>query len=298
MENKELFANNLLSLVEAHLGKGYICEVLPNILKNNGVELLAISIRKNGNCLASTIYLDKYYEMYLDGIASIQEISKTIIENYKDSSFEATKINITSLESKEGVLNNVFFKIVNKKSNVELFNHIYNKDFVGDLSFTFNVMISHDEDNVLSASISYDLMSKYDIGECELFERALENTPKFFPITFKSINEVLGELLGDNSLMIGDSPFYVLSNTRTMYGASTIAYPNSLEMIAKEIGSSFFIIPSSVHECLILVDNGIVDKCSLEEMCREVNNSELRAIDILSYTIYYYDIETMKITCA
>ena len=81
----------------------------------------------------------------------------------------------------------------------------------------------------------------------------------------------------------------VLTNTQGMHGAGALFYPDQLETIAQQMGTDFFVLPSSVHEVLILPDDGSQDLDSLQFMVREINRTEVAPEDRLSDFVYHYD---------
>ena len=54
--------------------------------------------------------------------------------------------------------------------------------------------------------------------------------------------------------------------------------------------SNLYIIPSSIHEVILLPDSGKEpDATALKEMIREVNSTQVAPEEILSDNLYYYD---------
>ena len=91
---------------------------------------------------------------------------------------------------------------------------------------------------------------------------------------------------------------YVLSNEKKQFGASAILYDNVIKDFSESLNSDLYILPSSVHEVImipsILVDS--VDK--LNDMICEVNATQVPLMDILSNHSYYYSRDKECITCA
>ena len=72
------------------------------------------------------------------------------------------------------------------------------------------------------------------------------------------------------------------------YGACCILYPKVLEQLAKRVDGDYYLIPSSVHEFILLpVDQGRSAE-ELKEMIVEVNSTELTPEEILSDQLYLY----------
>ena len=87
----------------------------------------------------------------------------------------------------------------------------------------------------------------------------------------------------------------MLSNGRKHLGASCILYDGILDDISEKIQSSYFILPSSIHEWFILADNGVPDKESCNALIQDINSTELSKEELLSGHVYYYDREQRKI---
>ena len=93
-------------------------------------------------------------------------------------------------------------------------------------------------------------------------------------------------------------PMYVLSNESLSNGASALFYPQMREKIAEELNGDFFVLPSSVHETLIIPDNGNMDYQELKVMVNEVNCTEVADTDILTGEVYFYDCERREFMIA
>ena len=74
-----------------------------------------------------------------------------------------------------------------------------------------------------------------------------------------------------------------------MNGAGIIGYPGFMEMASEKLGGDFFLLPSSVHEVLLIPDDGKTDYRNLESMVREVNATQVELKDQLSDNVYHYD---------
>ena len=83
---------------------------------------------------------------------------------------------------------------------------------------------------------------------------------------------------------------FVASVEGNVYGAGVIAYTDFMEKASERVNNqSFFILPSSIHELLIIPDNGNFDFKSLENMVKEVNATTVEPADQLTDNVYHYD---------
>ena len=88
---------------------------------------------------------------------------------------------------------------------------------------------------------------------------------------------------------------YVLSNKSRVEGAACMLYPNLIQDFAEAIQSSFYIIPSSIHELLLLPTKHFEESQEVTSMIQEINDTQVSVEEILSYSLYLYDREEQKI---
>ena len=99
----------------------------------------------------------------------------------------------------------------------------------------------------------------------------------------------------EGSSFSGSVPMYVLSNKSRVDGAACMLYPNLIQDFAEAIQSSFYIIPSSIHELLLLPTRHLEESQEIKSMIREINDTQVSAEEILSYSLYLYDKEERRI---
>ncbi len=93
------------------------------------------------------------------------------------------------------------------------------------------------------------------------------------------MNEVLAEMGASESMLLDDCPMWVISNTRRTNGAyGVIALLDQL----KDRFKSFTVLPSSVHEVLVVT----VDSDEYDSMVQEVNDTQVDYTDQLSNHAY------------
>ena len=92
-------------------------------------------------------------------------------------------------------------------------------------------------------------------------------------------------------------PMYVMTNEQQINGATVLIYDNVIQEFACQKNTSLYILPSSIHEVILLPDDGQLEPANLAEMVREINKHDVAATEKLSDTIYYYDTESHQISC-
>lgn len=112
---------------------------------------------------------------------------------------------------------------------------------------------------------------------------------------FKGMRELLG-LPGRNDE--DEVPMYVLSTVDAKLGASAIFYEGMMELIAEKLGGDYYVLPSSIHELIIIPASKISagDQEGIRGIIGGVNDSEVASCDKLSDNLYYYNTKTRKMT--
>lgn len=140
--------------------------------------------------------------------------------------------------------------------------------------------------------ITNAMMEQYGITKDQLHADAMENAPEVRPASFKTMAEVMAEMMGMPVEMMPQDmapPMYVATNEDKVQGAAVMFYPDFMDQAAKELGGDVFVLPSSVHEVLILPDDGNMSVEELRDMVTTINATEVSAQDRLTDSVYHYD---------
>lgn len=265
------------------------------VVKNNDVRLDGINISfQDDQRIMPVLYLNGFYEQYADDVKSIPEIVEEIVdlrERGNDPGFDIDEI--TSLTKWDKIKDEVYPVLLSTESNRELLKKYVHKEFL-DLSVIYIIRLSSNENGMGSVKITQDMMKGYDgITEDDLHAQALENMEKE-GYRVQNILDVLVSMRPDFVDMDSNEPLnpaemkgrmFVLSNRCKMYGAAGILNNRLL----RSIGRSCFILPSSVHETIIVPDDEDMSEEALDNMVDEVNSTQLEPQDVLSDHAYYYD---------
>ncbi len=261
---------------------------LQSIKKNNGVSLDALVLSKDNGTPAPTIYVNPYFEDHKNGELSIDEIADRIIWQYQHASIE-DPFDLSDFTDFEKIKDRIILKLVNRSLNADQLTEIPHVDYL-DLAITFSILLDAKDHHTATILIKSELLSIWQKDVEDLYACAKKNTPKLLPWKFNSMADILSGLmcdLPDDST--SDIPMYVLNNDEGMYGASVILYEGVLKEVSEQIGGDFWVIPSSIHECLCIPANGHVDAASLNEMIVSVNGSAVEAQEVLSDHCYIYN---------
>lgn len=292
----ENFAESVLEKLKEVLEGIYVVSSV-SVMKNNDVLLHGIQIKHRDKNIAPIMYLDELFKQEVTVNDAVQWVLNTLYNSQADD------IDTTDLVKYENVKSRIRGKLINYELNKEyLQDKIYVKFL--DLVVVFCIQVHLDIDNTENAVIviNRSLFSVWDINEAQLFEVAKENMSKYEEYSFTSMFDVLLALQQNSQVAacdIEDYPescgLYVLSNKQKVVGASVILNPNVLKEVSEILQDDLVLLPSSIHEWLVLKKseaNTVGDIQELYEMVKAVNDNEVAHEDLLSYNVYTYNRET------
>lgn len=277
------FAEVVCKAVSEELG-GDSQVKLQEVIKNNGVVLQGLVILNSRRNLSPTIYLNPFLEAYENDIP-LSDIVAKILDIYKRE-LPTDNINMNFFREYEKVKDRICYRIISRERNRSLLERIPHIDFL-DLSICF--FYSY-EDAVLGNGSILIYNNHMDIWRCnveKLLACAKVNTPRIYPKDVINMGAVLGAFTGDEEVV--ELPMYVMSNEQRTFGAATILYPDALVDAGQRFHENFYILPSSVHEVILLPEHvaGPVD--TMREMVRDINFTQVEPEEVLSDNVYFYD---------
>ena len=275
--------------------KGYVVSFTER-KKNNVGDKCGIQIRKKDSEIGVIVYIDGYIADIENEMLNVDRAADEIVQRIEDKAVlgyysdvqEFAKI----VNSKESILGNVRYLLVNKKWNEADLDSYPHKDYL-DLAVLYEV---RNKNASMSVKITNDIMQNFGITFEELDKAANNNRDSYvaqdmfsmmislMPISTEEIKE-----------MKGGPQMYVLTNEWKLKGASALLYPELIEDIAQEENSDLIVIPFSIHEILIVEASGM-DKDGISQMVQEVNSQQVDEQERLSDHAYFYKRGSMQIT--
>ena len=251
--------------------------------KNNATERTGLILETPGVNISPTIYLEEFFELYEKG-KQMDWIIEDLVELYEEIRQEKSW-------DYEWMLS---FDVPHKK-------------FL-DLSLVFAVLVEADNDGTAVMLIKDLHMRQWKVTKEQLWNAAKENTKRLLPAECFGMNFAVYELLSRSTPGEHDrenllrrtwhiheelelpekDKMYVLSNKLKNYGAACIAYPYILDMLAGVLKENFYVLPSSVHEVIIVPESSQIRQSELERMVREINETQVPEEEILSNHAYFY----------
>lgn len=282
------FALKVNRAVEEKLGPNYHVE-LKEVRKNNGVLLHGLMILSEANNVAPTIYLEHFWRAYEEGM-TFAEVLRRLLEIYgKDA--PTKNINMDFFKEFEKVRDRICYRLVAQVGNEEFLKDIPYVEFL-DMAVCFFYAYKGEDLGEGSILIHNSHMEMWNCSVAKLMELAGKNTPVLFPWKCCTMEEVLREMLEKDSvdqLQAQDVPMKILSNSRRTNGAVCLIYQGVLEHLSDVYESDLYILPSSIHEVILLSDTGKEKPAELKAMIVQVNRTQVAPEEVLSDSLYRYD---------
>ena len=262
------FKEQLFEILDREYPNGYIYpEIVPKL---NG-EKVGIKILCEG-CASPVLYMENLYQKYLeDGMNSVYELIKQATGMFaSDEVVEWLKWENARKYLKPFVMN--------WEKNKEC---IVKGDKIAkpmlDLILSCYLRIKY-KSQIASIQVTNKLLEAWEVSEEEVYEQAYCNEEyEIKPI---------GEILDSETLTDG----WLLTNKERIRGAAGMFSKQYLSQLAEQCNSDLYILPSSIHEVIILKS----EKCTygvehMKSVIDTVNEYMLSDEEFLSDSVYYYD---------
>lgn len=273
--------------------------VVTEIVKNNGVVFDILAIQCEGENCAPVFYLKDLYSRYLQG-ESADLMADEMIRCWRQYETERKAFDYRWFFRLENVYERIVMKVVNYEENkAQLENCPHIREL--DLALTFRVLMEKNADQIGTVLVNYDMMREWDTSEFDLFDLAVKNMQQFWHPTLEPIGDVLKELLkgadgekDTESVCLLDYPeqwklsMYVLSNDLRLNGATVLFYTDCLRQFAARMQKDIYILPSSIHEVLLVPEISEMSAWDLRQIVEQVNHQIVSEEEILSNHVYRY----------
>ena len=263
-----------------------------HVIKNNGCEMDGLVIMEKGKDIAPTIYLDSFYELYTNG-ENIKNIIRQIEVIYEQNKNNVT-FDVNILKHFDTIKDKIVYKVVNYRSNEKLLEQVPHKRIL-DLAVVFYCLLDNEYGRSATALIYNNSLKNWNVTIDDVYKAALKNTPDLLHSKISSMAalfEKCGVNVDGEEVDLKDyvpSDMYVLTNESKLNGAACILYENVLYDFAQKLGADLYILPSSVHEVILLPKLSMFEKDELVNMVKEVNTEGVAADEVLSDHVYEYN---------
>ena len=287
------FKQRVVSFFYENLGSDAKITIYP-VQKNNNVQLDGLTVLENESNISPTLYLNYYYNQ-LQNQTPLSKILSQMLRTYLSTKSDTT-IDTSFFTDYQKIRPYIAYKLICAPLNENLLYDVPHKSFL-DLAIVFYCLLPNSTNQNATIPIRNSHLALWNTDLETLCRQAAMNTPSLLPVTLHDLNSLLlnNPTPGRRDAPETGSPMYILSNSQKLYGAAAMLYPGILESFSSRIDNSFYLLPSSIHEVILLPDHPEFLPANLNKMVREVNDSQVLPQEVLSDHVYYYSKEDQTI---
>ena len=249
---------------------------LYTVIKNNGTRRTGILFKQEDSNLAPTIYLEEFYQKYLKG-QQVPDLADSICSIYQEIRVKKT-CDCQNLFDFNHVKEHIVYKLIRRDANEELLKQIPYEPFL-DLAVVYYIQIDNTRFGSAAIQIRNEHLRYWRVEKEEIRRLAGKNTPRIYPVQIQQIVRFM----------------YVATNEQCSLGAAVMRYPDFREKVRGMIGEGFYILPSSIHEVILVPESFGLEPERMAEMVKEINQTGVAPEEVLSDSVYYFDGEEIRI---
>lgn len=297
--NYEEFKQQVVEHIKEHLPEEYAnAEVsIRQVTKNNDTIQDSLQINNENDRVSPSINLNESFKSY-ERSGDFESELETLA-NIRMNADPHLDVDINSIMNFEAMKDRIDCRLINLENNS---GYLSDKPYkqIEDLALVYCVDLGRNSDGIMNTVVTDSLMESWQISADELDRVAMENLSHNESMEFCSMRDMLKNMMfpdtpdNDPSLNLmlppADGPqMYVLTSDDKLYGAKFLADTGRMDSIAEKLGGDFMVIPSSINECILLPNDGSIDRKELESMIHQVNAEQVPEKEILSEHAYAYD---------
>lgn len=271
-----------------------------SIPKNNGICREGILIREPDSSITPTIYLEQIYDAWEKDPVPLEELADRILEIYCRER-ETLPEDVSFFTDFSRARRRIYLRLIHYGRNREMLKRMPHRKIL-DLAVVCYYRVEDRELGDATITVMEEHRAMWKVSEERLFTIARANTLRDLKISFMDMEQMLRQFAGDREIP-GEGfsrenmiPMYILTNQEKTFGAFCMFYPYVQQHISDYLDASYYILPSSIHEVILIPDSGQVSGSELQSMVAEINHSQVDPMEVLSDHVYYFDREKSSLT--
>lgn len=262
---------------------------IQQVEKLQGESYTGLSVRPEGTNTAVTLNLKDSFEAYERHPEQLDMILNDVMSGVRMGLDQIPQVNVSTLSDYEQVKNHLMMQVIPVEPNAERLEAIPHKT-IEDIAVVYRIDVSDSRHHDASVLITNQMLDQFGITPEQLHQDAVASQMEHRPPTLKNMSEMMAEMSG-GLMDMPESPMWVATVEGGVNGAAVVQIPDFMSQAAERLGGDFFVLPSSIHECLFIRDDGEFERGQLEAMVQSVNATEVSEADFLSDSVYHYDSE-------
>lgn len=185
-----------------------------------------------------------------------------------------------------------------------------------DLVIFCSQLLYQSDKEMQTRHVTWDMLRRWDMSPEAMFKKAGEDSRRYLPPYLERMETMMLEHMTcelmerehkskkqareqaekEYTQMFGNDTknaktIYVVSNQNLIYGASVIFYDDVLKALAKEKGEDLILLPSSIHEWLVMKEGDVDSLKDLQSVVRDANRFVVSEAEVLSDGVYRYSLK-------
>ena len=284
-------------------GEGKIRIENAEVVKVNDTRLHGLTMIREGEDRGWTTYIDDLYARRENGEDPADIIREAVLRCADSIRYDAPPVPDLDNLDLESIRPRLLVRLLGCSNNLSYMADRPYIDAGNGLALTAFIGCERSAASEWGISVTNGLLAGHiGCSRDELLTAALENSMEIEPPVLCSLIECVGsgfhmpfELnnyldrpITDPELLGGA---FMLTNRSSVQGAAVLFYPGVMEKISEALGGGYYVLPSSVHELILVPDSMEPDTIQLIEMVREANATVVEHMDLLSDNVLHYDPE-------
>ena len=303
--NFEAFMDSIKKHIKEYLPESYQdAQVTIREQQKLNNRYMGLTVIRPGDDRIPTINLtDLYRQSYENQRFRITDVLEQISQIIQR---EPERFDVSRLTQYKEAKKHLFMRVSNIEENLQVLDNVPYVERA-DLAITFHIAVEENEVGRASAIVTNNMMENFGVTRNQLYKDALENSSFIAPVMIDNLGELVGRMEIEEMEARGASeeeirkaeeriyvesqynPMFVVTNETLLYGGSAIFYPGVMDQLGEVLNGDFFILPSSVHETLVVPDDGRISCHELKAMVMAINEKEVAPEDRLADEVYHYD---------
>jgi hypothetical protein len=300
------FANQMKEQIKNYMPpqkRDVECQV-KMMIQNNNTQRVGLLFQNIDSSLDIVIYAKEFYKEFQKG-KNLEEIIPKVVERYLEVVSKEKELPEVGEDDYASLKEQITMKLVNERANRELLEQAPHRK-IEDLALVYQVVFQMAEQEEMgSFIITNGVMEKWEMNEQEIYEVAMRNTKEVSKPVFTSMTFMMEALVREEEPVNlfqdkkaipekMNEEMFVLTNETKEYGATMMIYPEILSEISEMLQGEYYLLPSSLHEMIIVSKDANVSPKELGKMVREINKEQVEPEEWLSDRVYKYDKETKQ----
>ena len=279
------FADIVSEGIQKVMGEDYSISVVEKFKNKIGIEFVK---KSEASLQTHTVHIQDLLGEY-NKKDDIETIVQEVISRYNRSLEAASEVYQLDFEL-EQCRNRVIYRLMSRERNQKLLDGTPYIPFL-DMAITFHIVVSLNKRYVQTIRISEKIQKRWGVSVEQLLKMASANTENILPLEITSLDKMVEKYINVEKRPPKhpqDLDMIVITNCIGIYGAAAILYKDLMQSLADELNCDLYVVPSSVHEMIVIPAEDKELYEMLSSLVKEVNTQCVDPDEILADRVFIY----------